>query len=73
VLSQQKRAGKLVHVQKEIDAKNWRPQPIAVIYAAGAKAPVLLARRKIATARRIARFMLMLLRSDQRHWNLLLG
>jgi hypothetical protein len=43
VLSQQKRAGKLVHVQKDVDAKDLESnQQIAVIYAGGTKMPVLL-------------------------------
>jgi hypothetical protein len=43
ILSQQKRAGKLVHVQKDFDAKDLESnQQIAVIYAAGTKMPVLL-------------------------------
>ena len=43
VLTQQKRAGKLVAVQKEIEAKELQPnQPLAVIYTGGATEAVLL-------------------------------
>jgi hypothetical protein len=42
-LSQQKRSGKLVFVQNDVDAKDLSAnQPIAVIYATGGKNSVLL-------------------------------
>jgi hypothetical protein len=43
VMSQEKRAGKLVPVQRDVDATELEPgQMVAVIYTAGATEPILL-------------------------------